>query len=185
MSRLPTAARRPLALALLALPAALVWVALVAPWLAARDAAAARVERASALDARASAVAARGPALNAEAAALRAALADGMEGVPGATHALAGAALQRRLREAAARHGGTAQSIETLSEARTTEGMVGVRAKLQLGAQGLRDLLAELESGRTPLQVQALTLANAPVRGGHPLLEVQLELRGLRGTAAP
>lgn len=185
MSRLPTGARRPLALALLALPAALAWAALAAPWLAARDTTAARAERALALEARASAVAARGPALGAEAAALRAALADGAEGVPGASHALAGAALQRRLREAAARHGGAAQSIETLPEARTGDGMVGVRAKLQVGARGLRDLLAELETGRMPLQVQALTLANAAVRGGQPLLEVQVELRGLRGMAPP
>lgn len=185
MSRLPSGARRLLALALLVLPAALVWAALVAPWLAAKDATAARAERALALEARASAAAARGPALRAEAAALRAALADGAEGVPGASHALAGAALQRHLREAAARHGGAAQSIETLPEAQTGEAVVGVRARLQLGARGLRDLLAELETGRLPLQVQALTVTNAAARGGQPLLEVQVELRGLRGATAP
>ncbi len=186
MNRLSPGARRLLALALLALPAALTWAAVTAPWLDARHAAAARVERALALEARASAVAARGPALRAEAAALRAALADGAEGAPGASHALAGAALQRRVREAVARHGGAAQSIETLPEARTGDGMVGVRARLQLGARGLRDALAELEAGRAPLQVQALAVANAAARGGQtPLLEVQVELRGLRGAAAP
>ena len=188
MNGFPAAGRRPLALALLALPAALVWVALVAPWFAARNTAAERIERALELEARASAVAARSPALRAEAAVLRAALNDGAEGVPGASHALAGAALQRRLREAAARHGGAAQSIETLPEARTADGTVGVRARLQADARGLRDLLAELESGRLPLQVQAIAVANAAAaaaRGGRPLLEVQVELRVLRGTAAP
>ena len=186
MNRLSPGARRLLALALLALPALLGWAALVAPWLGARDATAARVEQALSLEARALAVAARGPALTAEAAALRAALAGGAEGIPGASHALAGAALQRRLREAAARHGGTAQSIETLPEVRAGDGTVGVRARLQASAEGLRDLLAEIEAGRAPLQVRALALSNAATRGGaRPLLEVQVELRGLREAASP
>jgi len=183
--RLSPGARRLLALALLAVLAAALWAAVAAPWLGAREATAARVEQALALEARAAAVAARGPALDAAAAALRAALTGGVEGVPGASHALAGAALQRLLRETAARHGGAAQSIETLPEARSGAGMVGVRARLQVGAKGLRDILAELEAGRVPLQVQALTVANATVRGSHPLLEVQVELRGLRGAATP
>jgi Type II secretion system (T2SS), protein M subtype b len=186
MNRLSPGARRLLALALLALPASLGWAAIVSPWLGARDATAARVEQALSLEARALSVAGRGPALTAEAAALRAALADGAEAVPGASHALAGAALQRRLREAAARHGGTAQSMETLPEVRAGDGTVGVRARLQASAEGLRDLLAEIEGGRTPMQVRALALNNAAARGGaQPLLEVQVELRGLRETVSP
>ena len=82
MNRLSPGARKLLALALLALPASLCWAALVAPWLAARDALAARIEQALSLEARALAMAARGPALTAEAAALRAALAGGAEGIP-------------------------------------------------------------------------------------------------------
>jgi hypothetical protein len=183
MNRLSPGARRLLALALLALPASLVWAMLAAPMLGARDATAARVEQALALEARALAVAARGPALGDEAAALRRALAEGAEGISGNTHALAGAALQRRLREAAVRHGGAAQSVETLPESRASDGMVGVRARLQVSAEGLRDLLAELEGGRVPLQVHALALANAATRGSRPLLDVQVELRGLRGAA--
>jgi hypothetical protein len=90
------------------------------------------------------------------------------------------------LREAAARHGGTAQSIETLPEVRASDGTIGVRARLQASAEGLRDLLAEIEGGRAPLQVRALALSNAATRGGaQPMLEVQVELRGLREVVSP
>jgi hypothetical protein len=183
MNRISPGMRRLLALTLLALPALLAWALLLAPWMTARETNAARIAQALALETRALAVAARGPTLAEETEALRATLAGGAEGIPGASHALAGAALQQQLRAAAARHGGAVQSIETLPEGRAGDGMVGVRARLQASAEGLRDLLAGLEAGRAPLQVWALALTNAPVRGGPPLLEVQVELRGLRGAA--
>jgi Type II secretion system (T2SS), protein M subtype b len=154
--------RRLLALALLALPPLLAWSLLLAPWREARQALAERMDRALAVEARAAALASRRPALEAEVAALRGALSGAAEGLAGGSHALAGAELQRRLREAAARHGGSVQSIETLPEGRAGEGMVGVRARLQAEPAGLRDLLAELETGgRALLQVQSLTLAGA------------------------
>lgn len=192
MSTLPRPLRRAVALALLALPPLLAWSLLVAPWSDAREAQAARLESALAVEARALAVAARGPALAAEAEALRGALSGVTELLPGngggggASYALAGAELQRRLREAAARHGGNVQSIETLPEGRAGEGMVGVRARLQTDPPGLRALLAEVETGRALLQVQSMALAatGGAAAGGSAIgrrwLEVQIDLRGLR-----
>ncbi|MBK1662778.1 type II secretion system protein GspM [Paracraurococcus ruber] len=183
MNRLSPNARRLLALGLLLLPLALGWVLAVAPWLAAREAAADRLQRALALEARSLAVAARAPALAAEVAALRGML-DGAEGIPGASHALAGAALQRRLRDLAARHGGAVQSLETLPEAAAGAGALALRARLQATHEGLRDLLAALEAGAMPVQVTALTIIGAARGGVQPLLDVQMELRVLRGAAS-
>lgn len=181
MNTLSRPVRRLVALALLAMPPLLAWSLLLSPWLEAREALAARTEQALALEERAIALASRRPALEAEVAALRGALSGVAEGLAGGSHALAGAELQRRLREAAARHGGSVQSIETLPEGRAGDGMVGVRARLQAEPEGLRNLLAELETGRALLQVQTLALTNAAGRGTQRALEVQIELRGLRG----
>jgi hypothetical protein len=188
VTELPQPARRLAALALLALAPLLAWSLLAAPWSAARDALAARLDDALAAEARAAAVAARGPALAAEAEALRRALSDAAELLPGGSYALAGAELQRRLREAAGRHGGSVSSVETLPEGRAGDGLVGVRARLQTDPAGLRNLLAELETGRALLQVQSLALSPAAAAagraaGGQPqrqVLDVQVELRGLR-----
>jgi hypothetical protein len=208
LAGLPRPARRLLALALLALPPLLCWWLLLGPWLEARGALSARLAAAAAAEARAAAVAARRPGLEAELAALRAALAELAEAAAaggaagdaaggaaggaaaaaaggGSRHALAGAELQRRLREAAARYGGAVASLETLPEGRAGEaGLVAVRARLQAEAAGLRDLLAELETGRAPLRVEALSVAPAPAGragAGRQPLEVQLELHGLLG----
>jgi hypothetical protein len=178
--------RRLAALALLAVPPLLAWALLAAPWLEARKALAARLDRALAVEERAAALAARAPALEQEVAALRRALAGLGEGAAAGSHALAGADLQRRLRETAARHGGSVQSIETLPEGRGGEGTVGVRARLQADPAGLRNLLAELEAGRVLLQVHSLSLSGAApgVTARRPL-EVQVELRGLRPEGSP
>jgi len=171
-------ARRAAALALLLLPPLLLWLLLVDPWLSARAALSDRIGEALAMEARATAVAAREPALAAEGEALRQALAGAADLPTAASHALAGAELQRRLREAAARHRGTVQSLETLPEDRAS-GMIGIRARLQVGPEGLQAILAELEAGRSLIQVESLTLAVAGVGTRRPL-DAQLHLRALR-----
>ncbi|MBV1800139.1 type II secretion system protein GspM [Siccirubricoccus sp. G192] len=188
MTGLSQPVRRLAALGLLALPLLLAWALLLTPWMEAREALVLRQDRALAVESRALALASRRPALEAEVAGLRESLAGAAEGVPGGSHALAGAGLQRRLREAAARHGGIVQSIETLPEGRAGDGIIGVRARLQTEPGGLRDLLTELETGRMLLQVASLSLTPAAGRGAAlRQLEVQIELRGLRGgpEAAP
>jgi hypothetical protein len=178
---LPRPLRRLLALLLLAFLPALAALAVVAPVLSAADGSAARQAQALLLEQRAGAIAARVPALQAEVSGLRAALA-GVVALPGGgTHALAGAELQRHLRQAAGRHGGAVLSIETLPEAHTAEGVVAVRARLHASAAGLRDLLGELEAGAGPLlEVQSLTLAPRVAQRGQGMLDVQLQLQGLR-----
>jgi hypothetical protein len=182
IERLPPAARRALALALLLPPPLLAWALLGAPWLAEREALAARASGALAVEERALTVAARAPALSAERASLAAVL-GGAAGVPGATHALAGAELQRRLREAAQRAGAALRSLETLPE--EPDGMVALRGQLSAGPAALVALLAEIEgSGWGFAQVTALTVAASagPVVPGEPRrLEVQIALRVLRG----
>ena len=179
MTALSPAARRAAALALLLVPPALAWLLVVAPWLAARDDLAARIEDALVMEARARAVAAREPAIAAEGEALRRALAGAAELPSAGSHALAGAELQRRVRDAAGRHRGTVQSLETLPEERAGTGMVGIRARLQTGPEGLQALLSELEAGRALIQVQSLTLATAGTGTRRPL-DVQFQLRALR-----
>jgi hypothetical protein len=179
--------RRLAAITLLVAPPLLLMPLLAAPFLAAREEQAARMERALLLEARARATEARAPALAAELEALRRALAGVAEPVVlGATHALAGAELQRRLREAVARHGGSVTSLETLPEGSGGEGTLALRARLQAEPAGLRALLAELETGNALLQVPELVLspvsASAARRGVS--LEVQMELRGLRQAEA-
>jgi hypothetical protein len=176
-------ARRALALGLL-LPLPLAGWLLAAPLLAARADAAARQDAALALEARALAIAARAPALAAEREALGAVLARAAGPATAASHALAGAALQRRLRDAAARHGATLRSLETLPEAEDGA-TLALRAQLATPPEGLTGLLAEIEGGAWG-HVQIATLAAAAAAG--PLapgqarpLEVQLVLRALRG----
>lgn len=176
MTGLSPAVRRMVALALLAVPPLLLWSLLLAPWLEARAGQVARLEAAEAIRARGLALLAREPALRAENVVLRQAL-SGVADLPAAgSHALAGAEWQRRLREAARRHRAAVHSLETLPEERTGDGMIGLRGRLQADAEGLRDLLAELEGGRAPLQVRGLTLAMGTA--GRRLLEIQFELRG-------
>ncbi|MCR0983644.1 type II secretion system protein GspM [Roseomonas populi] len=185
MMNLSKPVRRLVALALLALIPAVAWLFVVVPWLDARAELSARAENAMAVAARSMSVAAREPALLAEAAALRQAL-SGVTDLSGGSYALAGAELQRRLREAAGRHRGTINSIETLPEGRGDggKGRVGVRARLQTDPEGLQNLLAELETGKALLQVQTLTLTTAGNGPNRPL-DVQIELFGTRREETP
>ncbi|MGG5811777.1 type II secretion system protein GspM [Falsiroseomonas sp. CW058] len=182
LAALSPAARRALAVGLL-LPLPLAaWLA-AAPLLAARQDAEARIAAAAALEERAAAIAARAPALAAERAALSAALARAVGPGGESGHALAGAALQRRLREAATRHGATVRSLETLAE--EDAATVALRAQFRLPPPGLTALLAEIEGGGWGFaQVTSLTagVAGGPVPPGTARpLEVQLVLRALRG----
>ncbi|HEY8612272.1 MAG TPA: type II secretion system protein GspM [Roseomonas sp.] len=179
MMTLSPTARRAAALALLLVPPILVWLVIVAPWLATRADLSDRIEDALAIEARARAVAAREATLTAEGEALRRALAGAAELSSAGSHALAGAELQRRVRDAAGRHRGSVQSLETLPEERAGGGMVGIRARLQTSPEGLQALLSELEAGRALIQVQSLTLATSGVGTRRPL-DVQFQLRALR-----
>jgi hypothetical protein len=171
--------RRLVALFLLALPPALVWLFVVAPWIEAWSMLSTRMENALAVEARSMSLAARGPAFRAEGDALRQAL-SGVADLPASgSYALAGAELQRRLREAAGRARGSVNSIETLPEGRAGDGMVGVRARLQTDAEGLQKLLAELETGKALLQVHSLSLATIGP-AARRLLDVQIDLRAPR-----
>lgn len=181
LDRLSPAARRLLAVSLL-LPGPLLAWGLAVPWLSARQELQERLGSAVALEARAMRVAARAPVLEAERAALAAELNRAAGPARGASHALAGAELQRRLRDVAARHGATLRSLETLPE--EGDGMVGLRAQLRLAPAALTALLAEIEGGGWGfVEVSALTVAAAsghvPPGEARPL-EAQFTLRALR-----
>ncbi|MBP0444544.1 hypothetical protein J8J14_07090 [Roseomonas sp. SSH11] len=179
MTNLSLPVRRLLALALLSLPPLLLWSVLIGPWLDQRAALSARMADALMIEARSLALAARKPAIEAEGESLRQALSGVVDPLPGGSYALAGAELQRRLREAAGRQRAPVSSVETLLEGRAGPGMVGVRGRLQTDAEGLQRLLAELEAGRALLQVHSLTLATMG-SGARRVLDVQVELRAPR-----
>ncbi|MBO1075010.1 type II secretion system protein GspM [Roseomonas marmotae] len=179
MNTLSRPVRRLLALVLLALPPALLWMFLAEPWMDEHARLSERMERALAVEMRALSLAGRELEFRQEGGALRQAL-SGVADLPASgSYALAGAELQRRLREAAGRARGSLSSIETMPEGRAGDGMVGVRARLQTDAEGLQRLLAELETGKALLQVHSLSLASVGISRSR-LLDVQLDLRGPR-----
>ncbi|MGI9407129.1 MAG: type II secretion system protein GspM [Hyphomicrobiaceae bacterium] len=108
--------------------------------------------------------------------------------LPGSTDGIAAAALQARLSEAAARHGGTVDVLRSVPV--KPDGAlvrIGVTMSMQTKVGGLQAMLHELESGQPFLLVESLVV-NSPARGSrrqateangkNEQLRIQLQVAG-------
>lgn len=178
---------RLLALAVLGVAVATVYLTLVMPLLNFYDDWQAQAARERLLIVKLDTVAANLPRLQARVARLRAAVANHKMTLAGETDAIASAALQGRLEQYATAAGVAVGSSEILPSA--PEGdyqRVGLRLLVNGPYQGLLHLVARIETARPPLAIDNLQIrgmqSTAQRRAAAVALDASLEVYGFRDT---
>jgi general secretion pathway protein M len=105
--------------------------------------------------------------------------------LPGATDALAGAALQRLVADTVERSGGRLAESEIARQdvVATEPGIISLRVSFEADIVGLQRVIFDLESGAPILMLQTLTVETKDVSAAgaeNPLLNVVLTVRGYR-----
>lgn len=185
---LPTGRQgRVLALGLLVLAAAVVWLGLAAPLMDFYDAQAAQLAQRAALAQRMAALAAELPELRTRAAATP--TNNGAATFEGATDALAGATLQSELQSLAGTAGATLSSMETLTaEQSGPYRRIGVKLSISAPLPVLVQLMALIDQARPPMLVDDLQIHGSPIvlpGAQASALDIGFTVYGFRSGSAP
>ena len=176
--------RRLLALAIPVLLLGMVYAMLVRPSLAELSANSKAVSQLTDSLARYRQIAARGPELAQQADELRKTGAESEGYLPGESEAVAGAALQDRLKGLVARSGGQLGSIQILPAQQEGDARrITARGEMTLGTEGLRQVLYSIESDQPYLFIDSIDVRGAAgPAGGDAALDIRFDVTGyMRG----